>query len=254
MASALIQMGQASVGLGELADSRSHYEEALSLRRETGSPLSVAAVLYTLGTLLVDTVDYEESNRYLTESMHIRKNERDVMGVLECQRGLGRLAAEQGRYAQAQEILQQAYAGAKREQKREMEMAVRAQMGMAALGERDAATARRWVTEGLEYWETRNHPDWIAEMERDLSQIAFAEGNIQEARRRAERSLSLYQKVGNQMGAAKSKYVLANALLRLGDTNQAEAYLLEALKYAGEKGLNRFPGGTWTWESPIIIL
>lgn len=239
-ACSLAQAGQAAVALGELPEARRLYEQALALRRETGPPLSVAYVLYSLGSLLSELGEYGQSRLSLEESLQLRLAAQDSMGVLECQRGLGRLASNERRYSLAKEWFYKAYSGAQRENKPEMEMALKAQLGMVACLEGDGATARKWVTEGLEYWQARKHPTWIAEMECDLSQIALVEGKVQEAEDRAERSLNLYRQVADQQGIAQASFALANALTKRGHYDSARDHYRKSLIYANEKGLRLF--------------
>jgi tetratricopeptide (TPR) repeat protein len=194
-------------------------------------------VLYSLGSLLSELGEYGQSRLSLEESLQLRLAAQDSMGVLECQRSLGRLASTERRYAIAKEWFYKAYSGAQRENKPEMEMALKAQLGMVACLEGDRATARKWVTQGLEYWQARKHPTWIAEMECDLSQIALAEGKAQEAEDRAERSLNLYRQVADQQGIAQASFALANALTNLGHYDSARDHYRGSLVYANEKGL-----------------
>ncbi len=227
-ASALLNMGRDTQAQGRLASARQLYEQALAIRRASGTELNVAAVSEVLGGLQTLQGDYPAARKSLTESLDLRTRSNDLAGIIECESDLGALAAEQAQFADAGSHFNIALSLAVQNNKPEMVAAIRGQLGGMASDQGDFRAARSLLTRSMTYWVQRGHQRWIAGMERQLSVVALGEGQLIEAETRAERSLDRYRRVGDQLGEAKASMVLANALFSIGDRARADSLALDA--------------------------
>ncbi len=189
-AKALQGAGMLAWDQGSYARARELLEESLSVRREFGDNLGVARSLNALGLVALYRAEYEESTRLFEQSLDLNTELNDTWGRAMALGNLGLAAIFRGEFLKATALLEQSLA-----LKREL---------------------------GIE-------PS-IAESLNNLGLAAMYVGDHDEAQRRHEESLSLKREHGNKEGIATSVHNLGLVALDRGDIIEAGALLRDALK------------------------
>jgi tetratricopeptide (TPR) repeat protein len=95
---------------GDYAAARAYHEESLSLRRELGDRLGVAYSLSSLGLVRALQGDIAAARSCHQESLSLRRELGSKWGIADSLRNLGQVAETEGDYARATDLLQEGLA------------------------------------------------------------------------------------------------------------------------------------------------
>jgi tetratricopeptide (TPR) repeat protein len=93
---ALTHLGSALMHLGEFAAARVHLEEAAAFWEQMRSPAGTAQILAAIGRLAIAESKLDEAGRALTESLRLRREISDSVGVVDSLEGIASLVAASG--------------------------------------------------------------------------------------------------------------------------------------------------------------
>jgi nitrogen-specific signal transduction histidine kinase len=114
-------------------------------------------------------------------------------------------------------------------------MFAQACLGRCALRAGDFAAARRHFTRVLRHWQ-KNSPWNAANAQRNLAELAEAEGKLTGALAIYEKTITALTEVGDRRGLARTLYLTANLLRRMGRNDDALARLARARPLAESVG------------------
>ncbi len=114
-------------------------------------------------------------------------------------------------------------------------MFAQACLGRCALRAGDFAAARRHFTRVLRHWQ-KNSPWNAANAQRNLAEVAEAEGKLTGALSIYEKTITALTEVGDRRGLARTLYLTANLLRRMGRVDDALARLARARPLAESVG------------------
>ena len=266
---------------GETHRALSLCEESLRLAIAAQDAELQALAGYQLAELLQEQGDYSRARRCINESLAIRQERSDPLGVADCLRLLGALHSDQNYFAEARFLLERSAEMYAKFGKDECRAAALGIMGDVEYRQGHLDTAFMYYAEGLEIWRRRPHRRWPAQfllrqawaafrqrktkqartLCRDAAKIcpaihavytrsgilrlqghlALQTGNLPVARLLAEESLTLCRPLGNGLKVVEVKETIAAILFEQGQHDEAASLLSEATARRKEMGTPRPP-------------
>jgi tetratricopeptide (TPR) repeat protein len=227
---------------------RGKFEQALKFNRLIDRREGIAANLNNLGVIAQEQGDPEQATRYFDEALAINRERKNTSGTSETLNNLGLAYQTQGRLREAQEAYQEAWdlartlppgplwalslthlgdiARVRGEYALALNyyhLALRAdegqkdQRGRATRWERlgrtfvdlkDYDRARTYLNDALREFRRQQDTNGIADTLKDLTMLALAQGDRQEARLNGNLLLEIYQARGQEKEAEKLEALL----------------------------------------------
>ncbi|MFY0562306.1 tetratricopeptide repeat protein [Archangium lansingense] len=199
----VIRAANCTLSLGDIALSRSQYEEArrryeesVLLYDQVGDVHGRANAIKSLGDIALSRSQYEEARRKHEEVLPLYEQMGDVLGRANCIRSLGNIALSRSQYEEA----------------------------------------RLRYEEVLPLYEQVGDVLGRANCIRSLGDIAFMRSQHEEARRRYEEALRLYEQVGDVLGQANCIQSLGDVALALSQHEEAQRKCVKALTLYAQVG------------------
>ncbi len=92
---------------GDLAEARRLYEQSLALARELGNKQRIARTLHQLGIVAQDTAELAEARRLYDQSLELERELGNKQGIASTLHQLGQLAEEEGNLAEATRLFEE---------------------------------------------------------------------------------------------------------------------------------------------------
>jgi tetratricopeptide (TPR) repeat protein len=228
LAGAANSMGTAARDRGDYASAESHQSEALELYKRIGDPAGVEFARNNLGTLAMSRGDLEGARLHLEGARAAARELGHVKGEAGAEANLAILANERGDGAGAVASAQAAItllSGSQHEVLRNQILVVLAEGHLAC---RDAGAARA-ILSPLLGDEIEHQPAVVrAGAARGLGRAALLEDNPSEALHHLSHALELYESLTREQEAARTRFHMAEALVRSGNANKARAEIERA--------------------------
>ena len=211
----LLNLGQLASERGDNTSAEALSLEALSLAQQIGHREVMSLLLTNLGVQAGEQGDYVRAENYLHEGLEVARQigYRERISLLLT--NLGWLASEQKHYAQAEEYLQESLALANDIGNRWLMSGTLKFLGYVQLGREQFEVARATFQRVFELAVGGNQR-MMGEGLFGLALVSAAQGKLVEARRQAEESLAIYEKIG-QGAAAQVREWLSNLPDRSAD-------------------------------------
>jgi tetratricopeptide (TPR) repeat protein len=149
-ASALNAAGILTYYQGDYPAARALYEESLAIRREVADRLGIAASLSNLGIVTLNQGDYPAAKALFEESLAIRRELGDRFGIAVSLSNLGYALLNQGDYPAARAPLEESLAICRELGDRFVSALALSNLGYVALNHGDYPAARALLEESLE--------------------------------------------------------------------------------------------------------
>ncbi|MBI4771132.1 MAG: tetratricopeptide repeat protein [Chloroflexi bacterium] len=232
----LRKMGDVYYDLGEWAEAREHYEEALALARALEERRSEGGLLHQLGMLAQDTGDLAGATRLYGEAGRIF----DELGAKQERAAvlhqLGRLAQATGDLAGATRLYEQSL-GLERELGNKQGIAISLhQLGRLAQDTGDLAGATRLYEQSLGLERELGDKQGIAQTLHQLGLLAQDTGDLAGATRLYEQSLGLERELGDKQGIASTLHQLGTLAEEDGNLAEAARLFEESFRMLSELG------------------
>lgn len=213
---------------GRLAEGRRWVELALTAGVHAAPPLRALA-LNNLGNLVYELGDLNRANELYEESLALRREIGDQLGIASALNNLGMLATSQGDLSRARKLLETSF-----ELRRELDPDNPSAMTMNNLGDvaiamGDAATAQYWNEQALAISRAQGNIRRIAHCLLNLGLAFCCRGDHAAARDLFEESLALFRDVNEQSGMASALERLGRVAIRQDATDRALSPLSNAL-------------------------
>ena len=208
-------------------------------RRPDGDRALQSRCAHGLGTVAINLGDYAEARAYYEEALGIAREFGDRRLQGDCLRGVARVATRLGEPTAAQARYEEALSIAREVGDRRFEGRCTGDLGIVALNLGDYRSARAFYEEALsiarEVGDRRFEGLWVG----DIGDLAGKLRDYGEARDCFEKALSIAREVGDRRGESSSLGGLGDIALLLGDYVEARSFLEEALCTARDVGDRR---------------
>jgi len=187
---------------GDYAAARTLIEESLSIRKELQDTVGVSRSLSNLGLIAREQGEYARAHALYEESMVGLRATGDKLGIAICLFNQGRNAHDRSDYALARSIHQEGLAIWKELGDKSGTALALNGLGIVVFDEGDYAFARSLYEETLEIQRELKDGLGISNCLNNLGTIASAEGDYALARSQFEESLAIKRELGDRQGSA----------------------------------------------------
>ena len=233
-ADALNGAGVLAYNQSAFVEARSFYEESLEIRRESGDKMGIIASLSNLGHVANMERDFARARRLYEESLALRRKLGDKIGIANSLNNLGNVAKSEDSYVSAQVLYEESLAI-----QREMGDKIGIANSLNNLGQVMQAqgghdSARLLYEESLALRRDLAHKDGIANCLRNLGNLAYAQSDYAHARALHEESLAIWRELGDKIGVVNSLHNSGQAAQAQGDYVAARVLHQKSLTMARE--------------------
>ena len=221
---------------GDYPAAREPHEESLSIRRELGDRIGIARSLGNLGIVTFQQGDYPAARALYEESLATHRELGDRFGIAASLGNLGNVAQEQGDYPAARALLEECLAI-----RRELGDRAGIAMSLDSLGnvtqeQGDYPAAKALYEQSLAIERELGNRFGIASSLGNLGTVALNQGDYPAAKALLEESLTIRRELGVRLGTSVSLVGLGNVAFHQGDYAAARALYEESLAIFREIG------------------
>jgi tetratricopeptide (TPR) repeat protein len=201
-ASSLRQWGRGCIEQGDYAEAEEHLSRSLQLWQELDDQAGEASTQYYLGRVAVERADYDKAQQLLTESQRIRQQLGDMAGVAETLYQQVYVQYEYENFEKAKSIAQQAL---DIQQTFGDKLGCIRTMGKLAdivINQDDYERGEQFCQQALALCEEIQEQGELAVILYIWSKALWRRGDLSSARDYAERSLTLFTRMGDRKSQA----------------------------------------------------
>jgi predicted ATPase/class 3 adenylate cyclase len=189
--------GTLSNFLGDTSAAWRYFEVALTLRRELGASLPLAATLNNMGVLAREQSNYGAAAAYHAEALALRRQHGPPLAVAASLGNVGLLASDRGDLTGAREALSEALAIYQESGDDYNAGTVLANLGRVLMFEGDLPTAREHFAASLAIQERLGHSRGVVLAQLALVATDAPRGLLDEAEQTARRALEAARELGD---------------------------------------------------------
>lgn len=235
-AKALNGAGVLAWSQGDYVGAQALHEESLALRRELGDKLGVAHTLTNLGNVAWSQGDYAAAQALHEESLVLKRELGDKLGISYSLNNLGTVAKEQSAFVAARALYVESLA-LRRELGDQLGIAYTlTNLGVVAHLQGDYSYARTLHEESLSLKQDLGDESGIAYTLNNLGNVAKEQGDIEAARSLNMESLLMQRGFGDKLGSSYSLNNLGVLAYLQADYDAARALYEESLALRRELG------------------
>jgi len=236
LAKLLNSLGSIVMSLGEYERAQKFLEESLSLRREMGEKHGIAYSLNSLGHVAYYRGYYEQAQKLYEESLSLRREMEDKSGIANSLNNLGNVAYYLGNSEQAQKLFEESLS-LRREMEDKSGIAFSLNgLGSVAYHQGNYEQAQKLYEECLALSREIGEKRGIVFSLNNLGNVASKQGNYEQAQKFFEESLTLSREIGDKHGIAYSLNSLGHVAYYRGYYEQAQKLYEESLSLRREMG------------------
>lgn len=221
---------------GYFSEGRMFLTALLEVEGTSARTLERAKALHGAGTLAWQQGDYPPAKQMLEDSLSIRREHNDRVGIGKTLQQLGMLARYQGDMTSARALLEESRNIRVELEDREGIADVSFWLGSIARDQRDYKAARRYFEEAHAVYKARGNKEDIANVLLLLGVMANEQEHHAEARILYKESLALYRKLGVTVGIGITFSNMGIVAREQGEYKEARSLLKKALKLLREVG------------------
>jgi eukaryotic-like serine/threonine-protein kinase len=229
-ANAATNLALALAQSGDLQGAKTALEDSLMIYREVGDQKGAAAAHVNLGTVLRNEARFDEARTAYNQALDIYQQTGDQSGEGRALNNLANLAAASGDSAGARKLLQKALPVVRQSGDLDATATVLVNLAELFADQGDLANAGRSYDESLAIFRQNNNKNSIAHTLDRIADLLVAKGDFAGARQKYEESLALRKQTG--VSATYTQVGFANLLLT-AQNSPAEAEQIAAAA-AGE--------------------
>ncbi len=170
---------------GDFGEALKYYRQAYGLRQQLDNPAAIAESLNNIGFCSYRMGDFDNASVYWKQAFEQYEKVGDHNGILHIQQSIGLLDIARGQFA----------------------------------------TARKDLTDSLNYAEGHQLPEEAAVAQVSLTELALLEGRYADAVASAEQSAKIFARRADERGNAEAALLKARIALALGDRDGAQVLL-----------------------------
>ena len=210
LASAYVRLGEVALAVGEDNEALQRIQYALTLYPVKSLPQISADAYSILGTLYLRADDLEESREAYKKSIEHCKRTGHIHGVAWAEMGILSVEIESENIEQANVHLERAHALIHSIKNPSLNAALALREARLRIREGNLEMATSLADRAFEFWQTVDHPRWLALVWLSRAEIAQARKNKEESRQFALESLRLYESVGDRYGIDRVKRLISS--------------------------------------------
>ena len=228
-----VQLGDAYSIKGSYDEAIAALQPALETARRLGARSVEAGALAQLGRVAgVFRGDYPAGQAYFDEALPIARELQDREALVFITRQLGNIGNALGDLEAAGGHLEESLQLAREIGDRASEVNALNSLGINARARDDFEAALRHYQLGLDLAVEIGDRNLRAMLTGNVAEIHYLQGDFASAKRLSERALTLAQEAANDSLVASARFWLGASLLRLGEAQQAQLHMDEALRMA----------------------
>ena len=220
-ANALAAAGVVAFWLSDYPAARARHEESLAIRRELGDRLGISAALSDLGNVALRQGDLASARALYEESLAIKRQLGDWSGMAKTLNNLGNVAREQGDLASARALFEESLTFARELGDRGQIALLLGNLGFVACDQGDDAFARAQYDESLAIMRELGDRQGVARILTYLGRLAHSQEDFTAARALQEQGLTILREVGDRRMMIHALEGLAAADGALGSSLRA---------------------------------
>ncbi len=228
-ADSLRVLGIVSYHLGDYSSSRSWFQQALRLYRETNDRRGESASLNNLSNLAADQGDYIEARDYLEQALRTYREIGDREGEGLVLGNLGSIAREQGDFAGAQMYHEQALHIHREVGSQQFAANALVGLGNTAYQVGDYSEARLCYEQALHTYRTIGDRAAEGYVLAQLGVLSHDSGDGESAREYGRQALHIAEQLGNHRDQAHALLSLGDALIAVGHLDEGADAFHQAL-------------------------
>ncbi|HEY0070101.1 MAG TPA: tetratricopeptide repeat protein, partial [Chloroflexia bacterium] len=221
---------------GEYARARLMFEEAIETNKEIRNAHWQAINLNNLGNVLFDQGDYVSARAYQEESLGIFTALADEWGIAMSTNDLGRIVFDQGDYATAKVLYERGLALQRKMGDRRGTASSLLSLGLVAHHQSDYARARELCDMALGVFRDLGDRRGISESLHNMGKTLNRLGDYATARALFEEALAIRKELADKREISESHNNLGIVFLAQGELEQAQAHFVESLALRRELG------------------
>ncbi|MBK6774067.1 MAG: tetratricopeptide repeat protein [Ignavibacteria bacterium] len=225
----LYWIGSCKMSVGDYEQSKKYLEESLEIYKETGDKNGIALSVQCLGTVADSQGDYEPARKYFEECLTIKKEIGDKSGTASSILSLGNVASNQGEFEQAKKYYKESLEIFKEIGSKYGIALSITNLGILALYQGDNEQAKKYLEESLTKLKEIGNKKGMAHSIENLGNVASNQGEYDQAKSYYEESLDIRKEIGDKNGIAESILSLGLIAFNLGCSEQAKNYFEESL-------------------------
>ena len=229
-------IGSFRISMGDNEQAKKYLEESLDLRKEIGDKIGIAESLLSLGNVTNSLGDFELAKNYYEESQDIYKILGSKSGIAATTLSLGNIALNQGDYGLAKKYHEESLFTFK-EIGHKYGIALSINnLGDVSLFQGDYELAKKYLKESLDLLKEIGNKKGVAFSINTLGYIVLNQGDYEQAKKYYEESLFIFREIGHKYGIALSILSLGMVVFNQGYSEQAKKYYEESLDIRMEIG------------------
>jgi tetratricopeptide (TPR) repeat protein len=230
------QLGILAENRGDYGAAEQYYQDSLAIKEELADRVGIGRTYHQLGNVAFRRGDYDAAEQRYKASLAVKEAFSDRAGIAITYHQLGMLAQDRGAYDTAERYYQDSLA-IKKETGNQVGVAMTsAQLGSLAFRREDYDTAEDRYRAGLAIFAETGDRANIAIVYHQLGLIAEHRGDLGTAEQHYQRSLVIEEELGNRVGTAMSYGQLGNLAMHREDYDTAEERYRAALAIFEEIG------------------
>lgn len=202
------------------------YQQALNIARETGDLIGMSVIMGNLATMLSDT---QEVNTLLHEAETIQRDLGNRYLVAHSQYFQGITLIPQGRFAEAQQLLETALSTFQELAAPENIRLVQEYLSDLAWGHGNTSLARHYLEENIRQAQEQGDLEHTIKGMYQLGKLVLAEESSDEARTLYHSALALLPQINRPLARAEALDALGNFALYLGEYELSRHHFTENL-------------------------
>ena len=191
--SLLINLGTVAYNRGAYGRSEAYYQQGVALARTLGHRARISVPLANLGHMAGNRGAYDEAEAYLQEGLALAREIGTRFQITLLLVNLSAVATKRGTYEQAEVNLQQALTLARTLEHRWLTSYAFTEWGKLYRKQQRWDLATTAFDEALQIAQEMGSKQFAAIALYGLAQVAFAQGNVTEARRLGKESLAIFE-------------------------------------------------------------
>jgi tetratricopeptide (TPR) repeat protein len=222
-------LGSLYNGQGKIEDAEKFLRESLEIKRQLGDKHGIAMSLYNLGILFKDQGKMDEAEKFHHESLEIRRQLGDKQGIGSSLDGLGILYKGQGKMEEAEKFLHESL-----EIRRQLGDKHGIALSLRNLGilfkdQSKIEEAEKFHLESLEIRRQLGDKKRIGDSLNNLGILYKGQGKMEEAEKLYHESLEINRQLGNKGGISINLNNLGVLNFDNGKFANAKTFYLEAI-------------------------
>ena len=220
--------------LGQLAEARASFEQALIILRTLDSPLLSVDVLSLFSPLMTSMGETEQALQYVGEGLSAARSSGDTWRIAYCLMMQGGILASSGRNDEAYASSQEALTYFRTLGDIRLIMVTLNTLGFVAIQLSRYSEARQFLQESLTLVTPAEDPWSVGTAYGNLGIVELLQGNASDAQVLLQKSISLFTNLGMLGDVAVYLTHLGEAFAALGALHEAERHWLDSIRIAHE--------------------